>query len=194
MTTFTSIKKNYEQGLKDFANITIEKKNTTRFIRQDTDNTILLSNGHVIVEIDKYIFNNIVSTLPDKYQRFYSNFEVFDIKKFMYDVAGDFCKGKVTSLIMNQSNMFNIKTIHKRVCSMLNNEDGKQYTSYCYIDDVYFDIVKHFSATNNMIFSKNSKCVIFDDKATNCRALIMCIYTPSHQIKEDIEKEMGIEL
>lgn len=194
MTTLTMIKKNYIQGLKDFANVSIAKKNSVSLYKQELDNTILLSNSHIIIEIDKYVFNSIVSTLPDKYQRFYNNFKEIDLKKFMYDVKGSFAKGKVTSLVISQSNTFNTNTLYKRVCSMSNNENGNTYTSYCYIDDVYFNIVKHFNATNDMIFSKDNKCVIFNDKATNCRSLIMCIFTPSFQIKAEIAQELCVEL
>jgi hypothetical protein len=77
---------------------------------------------------------------------------------------------------------------------MVNNEDGKQYTSYCYIDDVYVNIVRRFCTTNEMIYSKDSKCVIFNNKAYNCRALIMCLATPSFKIKEEISQELGLEL
>lgn len=192
MTTFTMIKKNYTQGLKDFANVS--RKNNVSLYKQETENTVLLSNGHIIIEIDKHVFNSIISTLPVKYQRFYDDFKETDLKKFMYDVEGSFVKGKVTSLVMSQPNTFNIKTLYKRVCSMSNNEDGNTYTSYCYIDDVYFNIVKHFSAINDMIFSKDSKCVIFNNKVTNCKALIMCIFTPSFKIKEEIAQELGVEL
>ena len=195
MTTFTMIKKNYAQGLKDFANVSIEKKNYVSLYKQETENTVLFSNSHIIIEMDKHVFNSIVPTLPDKYQRFYNDFKEIDLKKFMYDIiAGSFARGKVTSLVMSQPNAFNTKTLCKRVCSMSNNEDGNTYTSYCYIDDVYFNIVKHFSATNDMIFSKDSKCIIFNNKATNCRALIMCIFTPSLQIKNEIAHELGVEL
>jgi hypothetical protein len=194
MTTFTMIKNNYTQGLKDFANVCIAKKNDVSLYKQEVDNTILLSNGHIIIEIDKDIFNGIVPTLPIKYQRFYSDFKEIDLKKFMYDVAGSFAKGKVTSLVVNQINTFNTKTLQKRVCSIVENEDGKQYTSYCYIDNVYVNIVRRFCTTNEMIYSKDSKCVIFDNKAYNCKALIMCIYTPSFKIKEEIGQELGIEL
>jgi hypothetical protein len=194
MTTFTMIKNNYIQGLKDFASVSIAKKNYVSLYKQELDNTILLANGHIIVEIDKDIFNGIVPTLPVKYQRFYSDFKEIDLKKFMYDVAGDFAKGKVTSLVVSQPNTFNTKTLQKRVCSIVENEDGKQYTSYCYIDDVYFNIVKRFCTINNMIYSKDSKCVIFDNKAYNCRALIMCLATPSFKIKEEISQELGLEL
>jgi hypothetical protein len=194
MTTLTMIKNNYTQGLKDFANVSIAKKNYVSLYKQEVDDKILLANGHIIVEIDKDIFNGIVPTLPVKYQRFYNDFKEVDLKKFMYDVAGDFAKGKVTSLVVSQPNTFNTKTLQKRVCSIVENEDGKQYTSYCYIDDVYFNIVKRFCTINNMIYSKDSKCVIFDNKAYNCRALIMCLATPSFKIKEEISQELGLEL
>jgi hypothetical protein len=194
MTTFTMIKNNYIQGLKDFASVSIAKKNYVSLYKQELDNTILLANGHIIFEIDKHVFNGIVPTLPVKYQRFYSDFKETDLKKFMYNVAGDFAKGKVTSLVVNQINTFNTKTLQKRVCSMVNNEDGKTYTSYCYIDDIYVNIVKHFCTINDMIYSIDSKCVIFNNKAYNCRALIMCIATPSFKIKEEISQELGLEL
>jgi hypothetical protein len=194
MTTLTMIKNNYIQGLKDFASVSIERKNYVSLYKQEVDDKILLSNGHIIFEIDKDIFNGIVPTLPVKYQRFYSDFKKIDLKKFMYDVEGDFAKGKVTSLVVNQINTFNTKTLQKRVCSMVNNEDGKQYTSYCYIDDVYVNIVRRFCTTNDMIYSKDGKCVIFNNKATNCRALIMCLATPSFKIKEEISQELGLEL
>jgi hypothetical protein len=194
MTTLTMIKNNYTQGLKDFASVSIERKNYVSLYKQEVDDKILLSNGHIIIEILKDIFNGIVPTLPIKYQRFYNDFKEIDLKKIMYNVEGSFAKGKVTSLIVSKSNTFNTKTLQKRVCSMVNNEDGKTYTSYCYIDDIYFNIVRRFCTTNDMIFSKDSKCVIFDNKAYNCRALIMCIYTPSFKIKEEIGQELGIEI
>lgn len=194
MTTLTMIKKNYTQGLKDFANISIARKDRVNLYKQELENTILFANGHIILEVDKYIFNNIVATLPAKYQNFYGNFKEIELKKFLYDVEGSFAKGKVTSLIMNKPNTFGTEGLLRRVCSISNNEEGIKYTSYCYIDDIYFNIVKHFSTTDNMIYSKDKKCVIFDNNVTNCRALIMCIYTPSFKIKNEIAQELGIEL
>ena len=98
MTTLTMIKKNYTQGLKDFANVSIERKNYVVLYKQELENTILISNGHIIIEVDKYIFNNIVSTLPAKYQRFYGGLKELELKKILYYTEGAF-KGKVTSLI-----------------------------------------------------------------------------------------------
>lgn len=191
MTTLTMIKKNYAQGLKDFANVSIAQKNYVSLYKQELENTVLLSNSHIIIEVNKYVFNNIISTLPAKYQNFYNDFKEFKLKKILYDIdEGSFTKGKVTALIMNTINTFSTDSLRKRVCNISNNDDGK----YCYINDIYFNIVKHFSATDNMICSKDKKCIIFKDKATNCRALIMCIYTPSFEIKNEIAQELGIEL